>query len=108
MRPFLIVFLAKCVEGLLLQPQIPRRRCRRRRLESAVHALMLAVVLRLAWRDPYRADVEFHPPYGELAQTSHSLAGEGLAVVVENLNRQPELPERRLHHVANAARIHPR
>src|SRR5690606_39885813 len=75
-------------------------------LECQVHALMAAVLLRLAGADPLQTDAEPQPPNGELRQSEQGLgAGEGCSVVGAHCAGQAELLEDPLEGRSAARRV---
>src|SRR5580693_6954601 len=60
-----------------------------------MHALMAAVLLRLAWLDPFVPDAQSQPPHRELAQSRRRSTSERSSVVGSNRFRQSEFPKSR-------------
>src|SRR5262245_25275343 len=84
-----VVDLEEAGELALLRAQVVRRRLCRRVLERLVHALVAAILGRLAGLDPDGVNAQADPPHGKSRQTTEALAGEGHAIVAEDLQRQP-------------------
>jgi hypothetical protein len=61
-----VEFLDKLVEALLLLEQVVACRSRRLGFESAVHALMAAILLRVSWPNPLERDAKPEPVSREL------------------------------------------
>ena len=60
--------------------------------EGQMHALMAAVLLRLAWLDAFDLDAKPEPPDGQPAQVEQSIGGgEGNTIVGADGGRQPAL-----------------
>src|SRR5580700_3758948 len=93
MRPLLIVFLTKPIEGLLLGAQVVVRRLRGLLLQGPVHPLMSSVLRRFAGRDPLRVNPQTNPPHAQLRKASDAGTGEGGAVIHSNPFRQSVLAE---------------
>ncbi len=68
MRPLLVVAGHEGVEAGLLLQDIRRGGLGRLRLQRAMHALVPAVLLRMAGLDPLDLNAEAEPPHGELAE----------------------------------------
>ncbi len=92
MRPFDIEFAHEVVEtGLLLKAVEAWRACGFL-LQGEVHALMAAVLLRLAGLDAFDGDAEAQPPDRELGEIEQGVwTGEGNAVVGADRLRQAAL-----------------
>jgi hypothetical protein len=56
-----------------------------------MHAFVAAVLLRLAWLDPFVPDAQSQPQHRELTQSCGGSTGEGTSVVSANRFRQSEL-----------------
>jgi hypothetical protein len=56
-----------------------------------MHAFVAAVLLRLAWLDPFVPDAQSQPQHRELTQSCGCSTGEGTSVVSANRFRQSEL-----------------
>jgi hypothetical protein len=56
-----------------------------------MHAFVAAVLLRLAWLDPFVPDAQSQPQHRELTQSCGCSTGEGTSVVGANRFRQSEL-----------------
>src|SRR6516162_8180356 len=91
MRPSLVVLLLKAQKRHLLAPKIPLRRTCGFLLQCLMHAFVAAVLLRLAWLDPFVPDAQSQPQHRELTQSCGCSTGEGTSVVSANRFRQSEL-----------------
>src|SRR5438094_846836 len=76
MRADVVELVEEGVEASLLGSEIGFGWFRRFVLQSAMHPLMNAVLLRLAWFDPHVLNAQFDPHLGEL---SHSAQRSGRA-----------------------------
>ena len=64
-----------------------------------MHALMTAVLLRMARLNPFNADAQPQPPDGQLAQIEQGVGGsEGHTVVTADVARQATLLKKPLKH----------
>ena len=61
-----------------------------------MHALVCAVLLRLAWVNALMRDAQAHPPDVQVREAMNGLRGERHAIVGADSPRQSELPERAL------------
>lgn len=94
MRPFGIVLGNEVVEAFLLLDDVGTRWAGGFTLEREVHALVAAVLLRMARLDALDGDAEPQPPDRELRQVEQAVrAGEGQAVVGADGVRQAALEE---------------
>jgi hypothetical protein len=59
-----------------------------------MHALVAAVLLRLAWLDPFMPDAQSQPQHRKLTQSRGCSTGKGSSVVGANRFRQSELAKR--------------
>ena len=107
-RPLVIIYDAETVEAQLLLGQRRRRRVGGFRLQGAVHALVAAVLLRLAGIDPFGTHAELDPPLRKLRQPARAGRGERRPVVRADRKRQPELAERRVEHRSHVLSVRPR
>jgi hypothetical protein len=73
--------LPKGIERPLLSPEARLGRKGGVFLQGAVHALVAAILLRLAGLDELRGDPEGDPPDGETGETAQGVGGEGSSVV---------------------------
>lgn len=96
MRTFCIEFADEGVETSLLLQHVHARRPCGFLLQCQVHALVLAVLLRMAGLAKFDGDAQPQPPDGELRQIVKTVrAGEGHAVVAADcvwqttLGKQP-------------------
>ena len=82
MRPLGVELLEEVVEAGLLLEAVHAGWAGGLLLQGQVHALMAAVLLRMAGPDPLDGDAEPQPPDGELREVVEPVgAGEGNAVV---------------------------
>lgn len=89
----------KVVEASLLLQEIDAGRLGRFQLEWEMHALVEAVLLRIAWLDALDFDAEPEPPDRQPRQIEQSVGtGEGYAIVVPDRVGQAELLEDALVH----------
>ena len=94
MWPFLIEFAEEGIEAVLLLQAVVAWRSRGLGLEREVHALVAAVLLRVAWLDALDLDGEPEPPERELGEVVEAVgAGEGQAVVASEGGRQAAVLE---------------
>src|ERR1700722_597316 len=91
MRPNLVVLFLKTQKSHLLPPQIPLRWSCGLLFQRLMHALVAAVLLRLAWLDPFMPDAQSQPQHRELTQSCGRATGERCSVVGANRLRQSEL-----------------
>jgi hypothetical protein len=91
MRPNLVELFLETEKSHLLPPQIPLRWSRGLLFQRSMHALVAAVLLRLAWLDPFMPDAQSQPQHRELTQSCGCSTGEGSSVVGANRFRQSEL-----------------
>jgi hypothetical protein len=90
-----VVTREELVEPGLLLEHVGGRRFGRFALQREVHALMAAVLLRVARFDPLDLDPESQPPHGQLAQPVNGMGGRKRdAVVGANHLREAKLLER--------------
>src|SRR6266851_787626 len=91
MGALLVVALDEGIEARLLLEHIRLRRAGGLPLQGEVHALVPAVLLRLARLDPLDQNAEPQPPHGELTQPVESMPGrKGHPVVGPHGAREPE------------------
>ena len=89
-RPFDIELADEGIEARLLLQGVDAGRPCGLRLEGEVHALMAAVLLRMAGLDALDGDAEPEPPDGELGEVEQSIGtGEGNAVVDRMADGRP-------------------
>jgi hypothetical protein len=94
-RSVVIISFYEIIKQFLLLQKVIGRRFRRFFLQGQVHALMPAVLLRVARLNAFDRDAQAEPPDGKLAQAEQSMGiGERDAVVGTNRGKQwrPELP----------------
>ena len=109
MRPLLIELGAELIAAALLGRRGGRgRRTGTLGLERAMHALVAAVLLRLAGRDALRCDAELDPPDREPAKSAGSDRGERRTVVGAQRARQAIILKRPLQRVAAVRVVGPR
>src|ERR1700722_6171378 len=88
MRTLVIELPLEPIESLLLAPRVPLRWLERGRLQRRVHALMGAVILRRGWPGTFRQNGQLYPPHGTWAEAARREAGEGIAVIGVDRQRQ--------------------
>ena len=66
--PFVMLVLAKLLEGPLLHAPDPARRVARGLLESPMQAFMPPILLRVPGLNPFRSDPQANPPHGQPRQ----------------------------------------
>jgi hypothetical protein len=99
-RPLVIVAGNEVIELGLLSEEVFGGRSGGLQLQSEVHALVTAVLLRVAWLDALELDAESQPPHRQTRQPIEGVgAGEGHAVVGTDGARQTDLLEGALEHV---------
>src|SRR5437870_1369985 len=81
MRPLLVVLQTEAIEGSLLGGQRCAGWTNRIGLERLVHALVGAVLLRLARKDPLVLNPQPHPPHIQLRQSVNASRRERDAIV---------------------------
>src|SRR5438105_4150062 len=97
MRPFGIELTDKGVEAFLLLQAVGAWRAGCFLLEGEMHALVTAVLLRMAGLDALDGDAEPEPPHRELRQIEQGVGtGKGHAVVGADGQRQTTLVEQPL------------
>jgi hypothetical protein len=102
-RAFVVVDAPKAAEAELLRGERVRGRLGGLLLERPVHALVAAVLLRLAGGNALGPDAELDPPNRQPRQPARCDRGERRPVIRANRQRPPELAEGRLEdrpHVA--------
>ena len=100
-----VVFVLELIKAALLRAQRPFGRSRRLFFQRAVHALVAAILLRLARRDPFHANPQPHPPHAQPAQSRQTGGGERRPIIAANRRREPVLPERGLQHRASHSAV---
>lgn len=94
MRPILVVNLDEVIKALLLLQEVEGGRFGGFLFQGQMHALVPAVLLRVAGLDALEADAESEPPDTEPGESEQSIAGgEGRAVVSPDRTRQPVVLE---------------
>src|SRR5262245_53591960 len=88
MRPFFVVRETEAIEGSLLGSQRGAGWPNRIGLERLVHALVGAVLLRLARKDPLVLNPQPHPPHIQLRQSVDTRRRERDAIVGADRARQ--------------------
>ena len=97
MRPFGIELVDEVVEAGLLLQAVDAGRAGCLLLEGEVHALVAAVLLRMAGLDALDGDAEAEPPDRELGEIEQGIGtGEGHAVVGADGQRQAALAKQPL------------
>src|SRR5678816_3318968 len=97
MRPLAVEFLNEGVEARLLLQAIAAWRSGGFLLQGQVHALMAAILLRMAGFDALDGDAKAQPPDRECGEVEQGIgAGEGNAVVGADGERQTALAEQLL------------
>ena len=97
MRPFGIELLDEGIEAGLLLQAVHAWWSGGFLLQGEVHALVAAVLLRVAWLDAFDCDAEAEPPDRELGEIEQGIgAGERDAVVGADGLRQATLGEQLL------------
>jgi len=96
-RTLVIEDLDELIEFSLLLKEVCAGRFGGFFLQSEMHALVAAVLLRMAWANAFNADAEAKPPDGKLAQVEQGVSGsEGNAIIAANVGRQTALAEKPL------------
>src|SRR5262249_8658030 len=101
MRTLVVEALLEAVETALLCAHAVSRRPRRLSLQVAVHALVAAVVLRLAGSTEYRANAELEQEHVQTREASQAGRAERLASVAVYFDGKPVFAKRPLiaqHH----------
>ena len=94
MGPLVVEFADEGIEPGLLLKAVCARRPGRLGLEGAVHALVAAVLLRVAGPDAFDRDAEPQPEDRQLRQVVEAVGrGEGQAVIGADRRRQAALPK---------------
>ncbi len=93
-RPLLIELAHEGIEAILLLQAVESRRPGRFLFEGEVHALMAAILLRMARLDAFDRNAEPHRQLREIEQSVGT--GKGHAVVGADSKRQPALAEQPL------------
>src|ERR1051325_6234616 len=97
MRPFGIELADKGVEAFLLLQAVGAWRTGCFLLKGEMHALVTAVLLRMAWLDALDCNAEPEPPDRELREMEQGIGtGKGHAVVGADGQRQTTLAEQPL------------
>ena len=98
-RALVVELSDEAVELALLRSEAVRWRPGGLVLERAVHALMTAILLRMARLNAFNADPQPEPPDGKLAQLEQGVGrSEGNAVIAADVRRQAALLEKPLKH----------
>ena len=94
MRSFDIELVNEGIEAVLLLQAVPAWRAGRLFLEGEMHALVAAVLLRMAGLDAFDRDAKAQPPDREFREVEQGIgAGEGHAIVRANGLRQAAFVE---------------
>src|SRR5579871_902427 len=96
-RPLMVELVAESIETALLVGNVGRGRPAGLGLEGAVHALMAAILLRLARPYPLEPDAHPGPSRRQPGQAARAGRGEGCAVVAADCGRQPVFCEQLIH-----------
>src|SRR5690349_15845422 len=98
MRSFMVELLPEVIELHLLRSHGMARWSRRLCLERAMHALMAAVLLRIAGLDQLRQHAQSYPPGRESGESCQRVGGEGHTVVGSDQLWQSVLVEQTREH----------
>src|SRR5438105_7208486 len=88
MRAFIVVIVNESVEALLLTTKSRRRGTSGLGFERAMHSLVSAILLGMAWDDPFDRNSETDPPQREAGKPCQAWRSERTAVVREDRTGQ--------------------